>query len=337
MSLSRRQLMLGTASAIGSITISSVSRVRSQVHYRQFHNQPADSTLHRSLIALWSSVKRESNDKFIVETFALNHKIPGSDPQALDMLLSGNLEFFTIMGGILGNVVPVAEIQGLPFVFSNSQQVFAAFDGVLGNYLQKEIADKGIYAFSRGCFDNGFRQISNRTQPIQTAQDMVGLKIRVPQSPIFIDFFQSLQAETHTFNALDIYDAIKSGKVDAEENPLTVIEGFKLYQVQKYISLTNHMWSGFNLISNLKFWNKIPTDIQDIIQRNVVKYVSYQRQQQRIFDQSLTKKLKHQGLYFNQVDVKSFHNELVPFYTSWREHFGLTAWNMLESYVGEIK
>lgn len=337
MLLSRRKLMLVTAGAIGGVILSEKSHAQSQFRCRQFHNQALDSPLHRSLVALWSAVQQESDNKFIVETFTLDKNIIGSDPQALDMLISGDIEFFAIMGGILGNVVPAAQIQGLPFVFSNLEQVFATVDGDLGSYLQQEMAAKGIYAFPRGCFDNGFRQISTRTQPIQTVQDMVGLKIRVPSSPIFIDFFKTLQAETHVFNARDIYDAIKSGKVDAQENPLVVIQGFKLYEVQKYISITNHLWSGFNLISNLKFWNKIPTDIQDIIQRNVIKYVSQQRQDQKVLEQAVAKQLKQQGLIFNQVDVQSFRNELDSFYSRWKEQLGTTAWNILESHVGKIK
>lgn len=335
MSLSRRQLMLGTA-AMGSVLFSKNSYANSQFHCRQYHNQQANSPLHRSLVALWSAVKRESNNKFIVETFPLNNRTSVTDPQAFNMLRAGEIEFFTV-GIILDDAIPAAASMVLPFVFSNSEQAFDTIDGDLGSYLRQEMAAKGIYAFSRGCFDHGFHHITNRTQPIQNAHDMVGLKLRVPPSPIVIDFFKTLQAETHVTRVIDTYDAIKSGKVDAQENPLIVIETFKLYEVQKYISLTNLMWSGFQLISNLKFWNKVPTDIQDIIQRNAIKYVIQQRQEQKTLNLAWAKQLKQQGLLFNDIDVQSFRNELGSFYPRWKKQIGSTAWNILESHVGKIK
>jgi tripartite ATP-independent transporter DctP family solute receptor len=336
MLLSRRKLMLGTAGAMGSVLFSKTSHAQSQFHGLQFHNQQADSPLHRSLVALWAAVKRESNNQFIVETFPLNNRTTVTDPQALNMVISGDLEFYTA-GIILDDVIPAAASMVLPFVFSNSEQAFDTIDGDLGSYLRQEMGTKGIHAFSRGCFDHGFHHITNRSQPIQTAQDMVGLKLRVPPSPIVIDFFKTLRAETQVTRVIDTYDAIKSGKVDAQENPLIVIETFKLYEVQKYISLTNLMWSGFQLISNLKFWNKVPTDIQDIIQRNVIKYVIQQRQEQKTLNLAWAKQLKQQGLIFNEIDVQSFRNELGSFYPRWQKQIGSTAWNILESDVGKIK
>jgi TRAP-type C4-dicarboxylate transport system substrate-binding protein len=144
------------------------------VQYRQYHNQPADSPLHKWLTEMWAAVWRETTGRFEVATFVQNDGIPGGDPQVLEMLVAGRVEFSTLMGGLLGAVVPVVEIQCVPFAFGNQAHVFAAMDGELGDYLRAELAVKGIYALPGASFEDGFRQITTRTKPIQNADDLTG-------------------------------------------------------------------------------------------------------------------------------------------------------------------
>src|SRR5712691_3512006 len=135
---SRRKFLFATAAlAAGGCSLQKESVKRTA---RQFHNQPVQSHQHQFLSDLWAQVAKETGGRLEVIVFAQNGGIPGSDPQALDMLQSGELEFFTLMGGILGRKVPVAEIQGLPFAFTSHAQVHRANDGALGEYLGRECA-----------------------------------------------------------------------------------------------------------------------------------------------------------------------------------------------------
>ena len=334
--ISRRNFIISSTAALTTVAISKSPVQAQQFQCRQFHNQPENSPLHKALVELWAAVKTETGGRFVVQTFAQNNNIPGSDPEALKMLVSGELEFFTLMGGILGKVVPVAEMQGLPFVFKDTQHVLSIMDGSFGTYLQKEMAAKGIHGFLKGSFDNGFRQIGSKSHPIRTSDDLIGLKIRVPDSPMFIDLFKVLGTDPKVINVAQLYQSIKSGMVDAQENALVVMELFNLYEVQKYLSMTNHMWSGFNLIANLKFWNSVPNDIQAILQRNGIKYVALQRRQQSQASAAAVEQLTRYGMVVNSVDTSSFRPRLGHFYTRWKQHFGTTAWNLLEAQVGKI-
>jgi TRAP-type transport system periplasmic protein len=331
--LSRRNFLLGTTAAAVLLPRRAQAKV---FRCRQFHNQPADSLLHQSLVALWAAVAGQTEGRFIVETFAQNNGIPGSDPEALQMLVNGELEFFTLWGAILGAVVPVAEIQALPYIFKNRSQVFAAMDGELGTYLHREMLEKGIYGLPKGCFENGFRQISTRTQVISTAADLIGLKIRTPDSAVFTDFFKTLGATPQIVNFGQLYAALQRGDVDGQDNPLTVTAINRFYEVQSHISLTNHMWSGFNLIANLSFWQTVPSDIQEIIQRHVVKAVALQRRRMNALNQGAAKSLSQYGMQLNAVDSASFRQSLAPLYARWKAHFGPTAWTLLEAQVGKI-
>jgi len=147
---------------------------------------------------------------------------------------------------------------------------------------------------------------------------------------------QALGAEPVTINVNQIYAGLKDGKVDAQENPLAVTEVFKLYEVQKHMAMTNHMWSGFNLMANLALWRKLPADIQAVIERNASKYVRLQREDQGAFNGGLRKTLTERGMVFNDVDQELFRARMAPVYAVWKEKLGAKCWSLLEGHVGKL-
>jgi tripartite ATP-independent transporter DctP family solute receptor len=304
---------------------------------RQFHNQPEQSHQHQFLSDLWAQVAKETGGRLVVSVHAQNAGIPGSDPAALEMLQKGELEFFTLMGGILGRKVPVAEIQGMPFSFTSHAQVHRANDGALGEYIGRECEAQGIFRFRHGLLENGFRQISTMERPVRSADDLRGLRVRVPDGEMFRDLFSALEARPVTVNIRELYDALKSRRVDAQENPLVITEVNRLYEVTKYVSMTNHMWSGFNLLANLKFWRSLPADVQESVERNVKKHVALQRAYTDALNRELESKLAARGLVFNQADVSTFRAKLGGgFYRRWKAQFGPAAWALLENEVGKL-
>src|SRR6266581_3604600 len=296
----RRELLLAGAAA-GVVTACAVPSVRErspQRQAKQFHNQPAQSHQQQFLADLWEQVGKETDGRLAVTVYPQNNNIPGSDPAALEMLQSGELQFFTLMGGILGRKVPVAEIQGLPFAFTSHAQVHRA---------------------------------------IRRADDLRGVKMRVPDGQMFRDLFTSLEAQPVTVNIRDLYDALKTRRVDGQENPLVITEVNKLYEVTRYVSITNHMWSGFNLLANLRFWNGLPADVREVVQRNVKRYVALQRAYTDNLNRELETKLAARGLVFNTADVNTFRAKLGGgFYQRWKAELGATAWNLLEGEVGRL-
>src|SRR3954468_14190512 len=240
----RRSLLAG-AGAIGSSIIVRPGRA-ADYRFSQYHNQAASGTLHKNLTAMWETVRTETNGRVEATVYAENNKLPGGDPDALKMLISGEIQFFTLMGGIIGTVVPVAEAQQLPFAFKNAAEAHKAIDGPLGRYIGQEMAAKGLHLFPVAGFDNGMRQVATIPRPIAKPEDFAGIKIRVPAGQMIFDTFQAFGAEPVTTNANQIYDSLKTGKVDAQENPLAILEGFKLYELVKYVSMTNHIGAGLN-------------------------------------------------------------------------------------------
>ncbi|HEU5321512.1 MAG TPA: TRAP transporter substrate-binding protein [Methylomirabilota bacterium] len=302
--------------------------------YRQFHNQPPGSPLDRWLTDLWAAVRAETRGRLQVRVCPQNDGVPGGDPQALQMLWAGEVEFATLMGGLLGTVAPVAEITGLPFAFSSHAQVFAAIDGALGDYVRRELLAKGIYAVPRACFENGFRHVSTSTKPIEGAGDLVGLRIRTPAGRLFVDFFESLGARPAVINLNRLHEALAGGTVEAQENPLAMIEVNRLYEVQTCLSLTGHMWSGFNLLANAERWRALPAGVQQVVERLAPHYAGLQREQTIALDAELPARLAGRGMRVNTADVTGLRAGLAAFYARWKRELGARAWALLEAEVG---
>jgi TRAP-type transport system periplasmic protein len=327
MTVTRRSFVAG---ALGSLTVFTRSLTATEFSFVQYHNQTTTSPLHKRLVEMWAAVRTETRGRVDVRVVAENNKTPGSDPAVLKLLMSGDVPFFTVMGGILGNVVPAAEVQQMPFWFRTAAHAHRAMDGALGAYLRDEMAARGIFGFPVGAFDNGMRQIAGTKRPILGPADLAGIRMRVPAGAMLADTFRALGAEPVTVNSDGIYDALKTGRVDAQENPLALVELFKLDEVVKYVSMTNHMWSGFNLLAHLPTWKRLPGDVTAVVERAAAKFVRLQRRDQEQLNQAARVTLGRRGLRFNDVDTAPFRAQLAGVYNVWKERLGSRCWQLLE-------
>ena len=321
--------------AAGSLTVFARRARASEPEYQftQYHNQTAASSLHVRLTQLWDAVQAQTNGRVAVRVYPQNNNIQGSDPAAFKALVVGEIQFFTLMGGIIGTLVPAAEVQQVPYAFRSAAHAHQAMDGPLGAYLIDEMASKGIHGFRVGAFDNGMREITAHKR-INAPADLAGLKMRVPAGQLVADTFKAFGCEPVVINSDSIYAALKDGRADAQENPLTLADQFKLYEVVQYVAMTDHMWSGFNLLAHLPTWQKLPLDVQSVVDRNVTKFVRLQRQDQIAANTRLRTELAGRGMQFNTPDKAPFKKQLAPVYATWKERLGTRCWNLLTASTG---
>ena len=298
---------------------------------RQFHNQPAESHIHPYLVALWDEVRAATGGDLDIAVCAQNAGIPGSDPQALSMLAAGELEFFTLMGGILGQVAPEAELQGVAFAFDSPAQVFAAMDGELGAFLDARTRPHGVRMVRGGCFENGFRWMFGIDRPILAPIDLRGMRMRIPSGQTFEDLFRALGATPVVVHIKGLYEALASRAVDAHENAPVVAEVNRLYEVSFHASLTDHQWSGFNLLANLEFWKRLPESMREVVLRATAKHVAAQRAHADACNRSLVTAFPARGLAVHRVDREPFRAALAAagFFSDWKARLGAGAWARL--------
>ncbi len=304
---------------------------------RQFHYQPVASHVHPFLVELWETVRAETGGRLDVTVHAENAGLKATHNEIIEQVRQGDLEFYIVMGSLLGPLSPAFEIQGMPFAFSNENQIYALMDGALGDYLRADLATRGIYAVPFGVMENGFRHISTIEREINSADDMAGLRIRVPEGRIFDDTFKSLGAVPTPVFVLDLHRALSEGRVDAQENPLAITQSLRLDEVTRRIALTSHMWSGFNLIANPAFWHNLGTATQEIVLRNVRSIFARQRTGTVDLNRSLEQTLAQRGMRFNRPDRASFRRCLTGgFYARWKTELGSKAWALLEAGTGRL-
>jgi TRAP-type transport system periplasmic protein len=255
----------------------------------------------------------------------------------LSQVRSGAIDFFTLSGLILATLVPVASINGIGFAWKSYDQVWPAMDGELGAHVRAAIAKSGLVAFDK-MWDNGYRQMTSSTKPINTADDLKGFKIRVPVSPLWTSMFKAFGASPASINFSEVYSALQTKIVEGQENPLSIIQIGKLYEVQKYCSMTNHMWDGFWYLANAKSWAALPKDLQEIATRNINEAALRDRADIKALNDSLEGDLKGKGMVFNNPDPQSFRDALkkAGFYEEWKENYGPEAWALLEKFTGSL-
>ena len=331
-SISRRTLAFGAAAlpliAIGTARAADFS-------YKFANNVPATHPLNVRAVESAERIKQATNGRLEIQVFPNNQL--GSDTDTLGQLRSGAVEFFTLSGLILATLVPPASINGIGFAFKDYDQVWNAMDGKLGTYIRSEIEKRGIHPMDK-IWDNGFRQITTSTHPINTPDDLKGTKLRVPVSPLWTSMFAALGASPTSINFSEVYSALQTRIVDGQENPLSLIDSAKLYEVQKFCSMTNHMWDGYWLLSNKRAFDKLPKDIQDIVAREMNQGAMDERADLAKLNADNRGNLKTKGLTFNDVDTAPFREKLrtAGFYKEWRGKYGEDAWHVLEDSVGQI-
>ena len=332
--LTRRALLGATAAA--PLLAFGVRRARAaEFSYKFANNLPATHPLNVRATEAAARILEATKGRLEIKVFPSNQL--GSDTDVLAQLRSGAVEFFTLSGLILSTLVPVASINGIGFAFKSYDQVWPAMDGALGALVRGAIAKKGLMAMEK-IWDNGFRQVTTSTKPIVTPEDLKGLKIRVPVSPLWTSMFAALGASPTSINLTEVYSALQTHIVDAQENPLAVISTVKFYEVQKFCSMTNHMWDGYWFLANNKAWNALPEDVREIAAREINRSAMDQRADVAALNANLRGKLAELGMAFNDPDTAAFRDVLkkAGFYKDWRAKYGDEAWKVLEEAVGEL-
>jgi len=261
----------------------------------------------------------------------------GSDTDMLSQLRSGAIDFFMLSGLVLATLVPPASINGIGFAFKDYDTVWRAMDGKLGAYVRAEIDKRGLIAMEK-MWDNGFRQITSSSHPIKVPADLRGFKIRVPVSPLWTSLFQAMGASPISINFSEVYSALQTKIAEGQENPLSLIQIAKLYEVQKYVSMTGHMWDGFWMLANKRGFSTLPADAQATVARELNHSALDERADIAKLNGSVADDLKALGLTFVEVDKPAFRAALAQagFYADWKQRYGDAAWATLEAETGSL-
>ncbi|MEM5431206.1 TRAP transporter substrate-binding protein [Cupriavidus oxalaticus] len=261
----------------------------------------------------------------------------GSEPDMVSQILAGAIDFMSTASTNLQTRVPAASINGVAFAFKDYATVWAAMDGGLGAYVRNALGKVNLHVFEK-CLDNGYRNITSATRPVNTPADLKGFKIRVPAIPLWVSMFKTLGAAPTVIPFADLYSALQTRVVDGQETPLPLIRSGKLYEVQKFCSLTAHTWDGHFIFGNARKFQALPREVQASLTTRFTNAALKQREDIARVDIEAQAEMSRLGITFNRPDPAPFRKLLrdAGFYAEWRKKFGDEAWGALEKYTGPL-
>jgi TRAP-type transport system periplasmic protein len=280
-------------------------------------------------------IRNATNGRLEIKLFPANQL--GSDTDLMSQIRNGGVEFFNQANTVLSTLVPAIGILNTGFAFQDYPAVWKAMDGQLGAYVRAQIEKVGLLTMSKA-WDNGFRQITSATKPIKTAADVKGLKLRVPAAPMLTSLFTALNASPTPINFNEVYSALQTRLVEGQENPLAIISTARLYEVQKFCTMSNHVWDAYWILGNRRAVERLPKDIQEIVRRELDTAATDERADIATFSGLARDDLASKGLQIIDPDKDSFKDALskANFYKDMRAKFGEDAWKLLQNSVGSL-
>ena len=266
------------------------------------------ATEHSSSVAMnmfRDDLARASGGSFTVDVFPAMQL--GGAQENVQNVRAGTLQMIWVGMAFLSRTVPELEAISLPFQFDNRDQAFRVVDGPIGTLLDAKLADKGLV--SLGFLELGARHVTNSKRPIKTLADLKGLKIRMQPNETHLATFRALGANPVAMDIKELYSAMQQGVVDGQENPFSVINASRYFEVQKYVSNTAHFFDFINVVANKKSFDALPAAQQKMLRDSMHKALVWQRDRARAEENESIAEIKKRGMQFDEV-TPQFRGEL---------------------------
>lgn len=295
------------------------------------HVEAEDRSTHQATLEFKKYVEEQTDGRVEIQIYP-NGQL-GGDEQMTEAVALGTLHMTMPATAALTMYDTKFGIGDMPFLFKNEQAAFNAMDGELGAKMD-ELLPAELHNF--GYNFNGVRNISNNVRPIHEPADLKGIKMRVMQSPVYIDLFETLGANPTPIAFGEVYTALQQGIVDGQENAASLTYASKFHEVQKYYSLTGHTYSFLPVLINKKFYQGLPEDIQKILAEGARKYlIDYQRELELRDNDKYIQLIADSGVEVNEVTPENhqkFVEALKPMYDKYQQEFGQELFDIVAQY-----
>jgi TRAP-type C4-dicarboxylate transport system substrate-binding protein len=309
-----------------------VQTQNARFQYQCGHDMRADNPVHIRLVEMWAAVNQETDNALSVEVVPWGGL--GPSKISLGKLLNGEMAFHPVSGMPLSTVVPIAAMEGLPYAYRTEEEACRVLDGPFGDHLREHVSTAGLVVFPK-IWPQGFNQMSSTSRPIRSVEDLDGFRLRTAQVPYKVELFSSLGCDPQQIHYQGISDALASGQAEGQETPYLYTEIDGMAAVQKYMNITNHRFATFWMCANPQRWAALPSAVQEVVTRNLDKYVELYRQDMWAANEAARVRLEKR-LEFVYTDTSGFIPRLEKngFFDRARGRFGAKAWDLLESARG---
>ena len=288
---------------VATVVLAATGLVQAQIVKLSLgHGAAPDNPRHIASLKFAEIVKAKTNGQ--VEVTVSPSGQLGTDPALITAVRSGAVDITANSQGAFANVVPEYAAFGMPFLFADSPSAWKVMDGPVGKELADKTAEKGMVVL--GYWDNGIRHMSNSKRPLNTPEDMKGLKMRTPHDAVTVDIMNAVGAQAQQIAFTELYVALQQGVVDGQENPLVNIRSAKLYEVNKFISLTGHKYEMTPFVMNKRSFDGLSETNKKAVMEAAAEATKLQRNLAQDADNKLEAELKSLGAIINRSNKAAF-------------------------------
>ncbi|MDS1139826.1 TRAP transporter substrate-binding protein [Pusillimonas sp. SM2304] len=295
-----------------------------------------DSNQGRAAKVFADEVAKLSDGKMKVR--AIGAAALGSDIQMQQALIGGAQEMMVGSTATLVGITKEMAIWDTPFLFNSGEEADKVLDGPTGTLIKDKLKDKGLVGLVY--WENGFRNLTNSRHPVATADDFSGLKLRVMQNNVFLETFQKLGANAIPLPFSELFTALETKTVDGQENPFNTILSSKFYEVQKYLSVTNHVYSPWIVTVSKRWWDGLSADEQDVLMKAAETSRDYERKDTRDEADKALAALKEHGMEVNVAgpdSVEQMRKTIAPVNEQIKKEVGAEIWQAVQDELAEIR
>lgn len=263
-------------------------------------------------------VKEKTNGRIDVQIYHSSQL--GSERDLIEGLGMGSVDLAAVSSAPVSSFVPKIAVFDLPYLFASREQAYKVMDGPIGQQFFEDLKNNKIVGLAY--FENGFRNITNSKRPIEKPEDLKGIKIRVMESPVPIATFNAVGANATPMAWGEVFTALQQGTIDGQENPLPVIYTQKLFEVQEYLSLTEHFYAPALFLMSESTYSKLSAEEQKIVMEAAKEAAEYERQVSIQQANDFVSKCEEEGMKVNTVDKEPFIKAMKPVYEKFEAEFG---------------
>jgi tripartite ATP-independent transporter DctP family solute receptor len=281
-------------------------------------------------------VSAKSGGKIKVQLFPGG--VLGGDAPNVSALQGGTIDMVVLNSGILASQAKEFGVYDFPFMFANAKEADAVVDGPFGRSMHQKLEPKGIVGLAY--WELGFRNITNSKRPIKTVDDIAGLKLRVIPNAINVDWVKALGANPTPLAFPEVYAALEQKAIDGQENPVTVINANKFYEVQKNLVISNHQYNPQSLIFSKKVWDTLTADEKKLLGDAALEAAKFQRQASRDASGTALDNLKKNGMQVTELspaELAKFRDKVKPVLAKHADVVGADTVNGLQGELAKLR
>jgi tripartite ATP-independent transporter DctP family solute receptor len=293
------------------------------------YSLPATSHYGASATAMGEELAKRTNGKWTIKQFPANAL--GGEREMVEGLQIGTVDLVATSTGPVGNFVPDTLLTDIPFLFRDYAHADAVLDGPIGQQILDQFPKNGLVALAWG--ENGFRNLTNSKRPVRTPEDAKGLKVRTMENQVHMTAFRTIGVLPTPMAFPELFTALQQGTVDGQENPIGVILGAKFPQVQKYLTISQHVYSPALILMSPAVWNKLSAEEKTAFKEAAKVGAQAMRRKAREDAQNGVDELRKQGMeVVTDVDRKAFEEALKPAFAEYAKKFGQAKIDAIRNY-----